>query len=105
MYLYNAIEEVVIDLISPDPYLLHYYVRKLEGHCEMIWTHLICNFITNSPNTKPLLAQHIPLRRNIHHHFLETFQMASLSHSSEMLQYHPQTVTCALSLPLLKPCT
>jgi hypothetical protein len=51
------------------------------------------------------LAQHIPLRRNIRHHFLETFRMASLSHSSEMLQYHPQTVTCALSLPLLKPCT
>jgi hypothetical protein len=38
-------------------------------------------------------------------HLLETFPMTSLRHSLGMLQYHPRTATCALSLPLFKPRT
>jgi hypothetical protein len=38
-------------------------------------------------------------------HLLETFQTASLRHSSEVLRYHPRTAACGLYSPLLMPRT
>jgi len=62
MCLYTVDEEAVIGLISPDLYLFHNFLKKYQGHSEMIWINLICsNFITFKLNTKQLLAQNITL--------------------------------------------
>jgi hypothetical protein len=36
MCIYTVDEEVVIGLISPDLYLFNYFLRKYQGHSEII---------------------------------------------------------------------